>query len=190
MDALVHALESLMSRNGNPYAEGLALQVIRTVHCWLPAAVSDGADMEARSQMLLAAHVAGLAFGSGTGLGLCHALAHSISAHTHATHGVALTVVLPAVLGFNLPSSADKLALAAGSLGVPGSSADDGARAAISTIENLGRYVVQQRTVSELGATETMIPALVRDTLSDIVIGNTPRTPSEEEVRELLVTTL
>jgi alcohol dehydrogenase class IV len=50
--------------------------------------------------------------------------------------------------------------------------------------------VVQQRTVSELGVTETMIPALVRDTLSDIVIGNTPRTPSEEEVRELLVTTL
>ncbi len=190
MDALVHALEALVSRNGNPYAEGLALQVIRTVHRWLPAAVSDGTNIEARSQMLLAAHVAGRAFGSGTGLGLCHALAHSVSARTGAAHGVALTVVLPAVLEFNLPASADKLALAAVSLGVPDGSEKGGARAAISAVGDLGRGVVKQRTLSELGVTEAMIPTLVRDTLSDIVLVNTPRTPSEEEIHELLVAAL
>ena len=190
MDAMVHALEALMSRNGNPYAEGLALQVIRTILRWLPTAVSDGTNIEARSQMLLAAHVAGLAFGSGTGLGLCHALAHSISARTGAAHGVALTVALPTVLEFNLPTSSDKLTLAASSLGVLDGSDEDSARAAISRIESLGLNVVKQRTLSELGVTEAMIPTLVRDTLSDIVIGNTPRAPSGEDVRELLATTL
>ncbi len=190
MDALVHALEALVSRNGNPYAEGLALQVVRTVNRWLPGAVAEGTDIEARSQMLLAAHVAGRAFGSGTGLGLCHALAHSISARTGAAHGVALTVVLPPVLTFNLPASTDKLALAAGSLDLSGGSDEKSALAAVSAIEGLGRSVVNERTLSELGVTEAMIPTLVRDTLSDIVIGNTPRTPSGEEVRELLAANL
>ena len=190
MDALVHALEALVSRNGNPYAEGLALQVIRTVHRWLPAAVSDGTNIEARSQMLLAAHVAGRAFGSGTGLGLCHALAHSVSARTGAAHGVALTVMLPPVMGFNLPKSADKLALAAGSLNVSDGSDEKSARTAVSAIEDLARGVVKERTLSALGVKEAMIPTLVRDTLSDIVLVNTPRTPSEEEIRELLVAAL
>lgn len=190
MDAMVHALEALMSRNGNPYAEGLALQVIRTVHRWLPAAVSDGKDIEARSQMLLTAHLAGLAFGSGTGLGLCHALAHSISARTGAAHGAALTVVLPQVLNFNLPTGVDKLALAASSLGLEDGSEENNARAAISAIEDLGRQMVRQQALSEVGVEEAMIPTLIRDTLSDIVISNTPRMPSEEDVRGLLINAL
>jgi len=190
MDALVHALEALVSRNGNPYAEGLALQVVRTVNRWLPAVVADGTDIEARSQMLLAAHVAGRAFGSGTGLGLCHALAHSVSARTGAAHGAVLTVMLPGVLAFNLSASADKLALAAASLDVSGGFREKSAWAAISAIEGLGRSMVKERNLSDFGVTEAMIPTLVQDTLSDIVLGNNPRTPSGEDVRELLAANL
>ena len=59
VDAMTHSLESLLSRNPNPFAEAIALGVIRTVGEWLPRAVDDGTDLEARSQMLLAAHLAG-----------------------------------------------------------------------------------------------------------------------------------
>ena len=59
VDALTHSLESLLSRNPNPFAEGMALQVIRTVRQWLPSAVTDGADLEARAQLLVASHLAG-----------------------------------------------------------------------------------------------------------------------------------
>src|SRR6516164_322926 len=64
MDALVHALESCMSRRANPWAEGIALQAIRMISAHLPRAVADGSDREARSQMLLASHLAGIAFAS------------------------------------------------------------------------------------------------------------------------------
>lgn len=49
IDALTHALESLMSRNAYPYADGLALQVVRMVADWLPITVENGAYVEARS---------------------------------------------------------------------------------------------------------------------------------------------
>ncbi|HET7480304.1 MAG TPA: iron-containing alcohol dehydrogenase, partial [Rubrobacteraceae bacterium] len=189
VDALTHALEALMSRNGNPYAEGLALQVIRMVATWLPVAVRDGDDVEARSRMLMAAHLAGLAFGSGTGLGLCHAIAHSISARLEAAHGVALASVLPQVMAFNLPASADELALAATSLGVsdPGAGLEANAAAAVEAVERLVAEVMGRLTPGSLGVTGDVLPVLVRDTIEDGVISNTPRMPSPEEVESLLV---
>lgn len=188
MDALVHALEALMSGNANPYADGVSLQVIRMVNRWLPEVLADGANLEARSQMLLASHMAGRAFSSGTGLGLCHGLAHSVSGRTHAAHGVALTVVLPHVLRFNLPVSLEKLALIAGSMGVANSSAggEEAAVSAVEAIEEFSRSIIKERTLTELGVKEDMIPGLVRDIIRDPVLGNTPRMPDPEEVREVL----
>ncbi len=187
MDAMVHALEALVSRGANPYADGVALKVIGMVNRWLPVAVADGDDIEARSQMLLASHMAGLAFSSGTGLGLCHAIAHSISAHTGAVHGVALTAVLTEVMEFNLPTSSEKLALAARSLEVADSSAseEENASAAISAIDILARKGFGGATYS-MGITGELLPRVVEDTLSDLVIGNTPRMPSAEDVRGIL----
>jgi alcohol dehydrogenase len=185
VDALVHALESLVSVSPNPYAEGLSLQVIRTVHAWLPEAVADGNDLEARSQMLLAAHLAGLAFASGTGLGLCHALAHPLGARVEAVHGLALGAVLPGVLRFNLPTSADKLALAAQSLRVADASATDqaNAEAAIRTLEMLVSGVLGEVRIS---LPDELRPTIVRDALEDLVLANTPRQPTATEVEELL----
>ncbi len=192
IDALTHALESLMSRNPNPYAEGLALQVIRMVSEWLPAAVHDGGDVEARSQMLLAAHLAGLAFSSGTGLEVCHAVAHSLSARLDVAHGVALAAVLPAVMTFNLPSSTRELALAASSMGVydTSGSEEENARAAIATTEALVWDLISRRTLASLGVTEDLLPTLAQDTLEDGVLLNTPRMPSGEEVENLLASAL
>ncbi len=191
MDTLVHALEALMSRSSNPYADGVSLQVVRMVSRWLPVVLSDGSNLEARSQMLLASHMAGRAFSSGTGLGLCHGLAHSISARTHAAHGVALTVVLPYVLRFNLPASLEKLVLAANSLGVasPDGGKED-ALSAITAIEELAGKAIEERTLADLGVVEDMIPGLVRDIVQDPVLGNTPRMPDEAEIRDILAAAL
>ena len=191
MDALVHALEALMSLSANSYADGVSLQVIRMVNRWLPVSLADGSNLEARSQMLLASHMAGRAFSSGTGLGLCHGLAHSISGRTHAVHGVALTVTLPHVLRFNLPVSVDKLAFIARSLGVadPDGGEKD-ALAAITTVEELAQRAVRERTLTELGVTEDMIPGLIQDIIRDPVLGNTPRMPDPGEVREILFAAL
>lgn len=192
MDALVHALEALMSRAANPYAEGVSLQVVSLVNWWLPAALENGADLEARSQMLLASHMAGRAFSSGTGLGLCHGLAHSISARTHAAHGIALTVTLPHVLRFNLPTSGEKLALVAKSLNVangPGNGSED-AFSAIAAIEQLASRIIEERTLTDVGVKEAMIPDLANSIVLDPVLGNTPRMPDKKQVREILLAAL
>jgi alcohol dehydrogenase class IV len=176
MDALTHALESLASRRANPYAHALGLEVVRVVSRWLPAAVADGGDLEARSQLLLAAHMAGLAFGT-TGLGLCHAVGHALSARLGVPHGVALAVALPHVLAFNAPAVPETDAEVAAAMGA----ASAGAAAAAMAIE-LG---LPQR-LSDLGCAPDLIPVLVKDALIDEVIFNTPRTPSSEELTALL----
>lgn len=192
VDALTHALESLMSINANPYAQGLCLEVIRTVGRWLPVAVETGEDLEARAQMLLASHLAGLAMGSGTGLGLCHAVAHPLGARLGAPHGVALAAVLGRVLRFNLPASAGRLALAAGSLDVvdPRLPTEGNALAAIAAIEALVDRVLPAVTLSGLGVTRDNLATLVQDTVDDVVMANTPRRPTATEVEDLMVSAL
>ena len=102
IDAMTHSLESLLSANPNPFAEAMALGVIRTIGTWLRRAVADGTDIEARSQMLMASHLAGVGQASGTGVGLVHALGHSIGTRGAVAHGTALAAVLPEVLRFYL----------------------------------------------------------------------------------------
>jgi alcohol dehydrogenase class IV len=180
MDALTHAMESLASRRANPYAHALGLEVVGLVSRWLPAAVADGRDLEARSQLLLAAHMAGLAFGT-TGLGLCHAIGHALGARLGAAHGVALAVALPHVLAFNAPWVAEIDAEAA--LAMSSATGTDGAAA-------LAIALALPQTLSELGCTPELIPALVQDALVDEVILNTPRTPTPEELTALLESAL
>lgn len=176
IDALTHALESLVSARRNPYAHALGLEVVRSVSRWLPAAVANGQDLEARSRLLLAAHMAGLAFAS-TGLGLCHAVGHALSARLGVAHGVALAVVVPHVLAFNRPAVAELDAEVAAAM-----SGTSAAAAASALSERLGL----PRTLADLGCTSELIPALVQDALADDVILNAPRPPSAEELTALL----
>jgi alcohol dehydrogenase class IV len=176
MDAFTHALESLSARRANPFARGLALEVVRMVARWLPVAVADGGDLEARSQMLLAAHMAGLAFVT-TGLGLCHAIGHALSARLGTAHGVALAVALPHVIAFNEPVSAEVHAEVAAAM-----AADSASAAARRLSSRLG----MPHTLGELGCTPELVPVLVQDALADDVLANTPRTPTPEELTALL----
>ena len=188
IDAMTHSLESLLSRNPNPFAEAIALAVIRTVGEWLPRAVADGSDIEARSQMLVASHLAGLGQASGTGVGLVHALGHAIGARGRLPHGTALAAVLPEVLAFDIDVRSRELALVGVALGVaaPSDRPATAARAAIAGILALLRTVDQRRTLRELGLDAAMIPVIVRDALDDPAINNTPRMPSADEATAIL----
>jgi alcohol dehydrogenase len=188
IDAITHSLESLLSRNPNPFAEAIALSVIRTIGTWLPRAVADGSDIEARSQMLVASHLAGLGQASGTGVGLVHALGHSIGARGRLPHGTALAAVLPEVLAFDIDVRTRELALVGIALGVasPSDAPNRAARAAVEGILALIRAVDQRRTLRELGIEAAMFPVIVRDALDDAAINNTPRMPTEAEAGAIL----
>ncbi|MCD2196616.1 iron-containing alcohol dehydrogenase [Actinomycetospora endophytica] len=130
VDALVHALESLVSRGRSPVSEAFAVEALRRVWRWLPAAVGDGADGTARAEMLVGAHLAGQAL-TRSGLGLVHALGHAITAHHGVVHGRALGLVLPEVVAWSL----DGTGIVSGDTGP-----DDGAWARVA--ETLGVPVV------------------------------------------------
>jgi alcohol dehydrogenase len=188
VDALTHSLESLLSRSPNPFAEAIALQVIRTVREWLPRVVADGTDLEGRSELLLASHLAGLGQASGTGVGAVHAIGHAIGTRGRLPHGTALAAVLPEVLATYLDVRDRELALVAVALGVAGPSDPpvEAARAAIAGLDALLRRVDQRRTLAELGLGPQMHAVIAADALDDAAIANSPRLPTESEIRGIL----
>jgi alcohol dehydrogenase len=195
VDALTHSLESLLSRNGNPFAESMAIGVIRTVHEWLPRAVADGTELEARSQLLMAAHLAGVGQASGTGVGLVHAFGHALWTRGKLPHGTALAVVLPEVLGFY--AAADglrdrELALVGVALRAA-SPTEQAATAAAAAIGELRRFLAslgQRRSLRSLGFDDGALDVVAQDAIDDAVIRNSPRLPTLVEARAILASAL
>jgi alcohol dehydrogenase len=191
VDALTHSLESLLSANPNPFAEAMALQVIRTVSSWLPVVVADGSNMEARGQLLLASHLAGLGQASGTGVGLVHAIGHALGTRGRLPHGTALAAVLPEVLAFYADHAGlrdRELALVAVSIGAA-SPTDDwavAARAGIAGLDAFLRRVGQRPTLAELGVGEELFGVIARDAVDDPAIANSPRLPDAGQVEAIL----
>jgi len=106
VDALVHAIEAYSVPAWNPLCDGLALEAMALIATALPAAVHDGADLEARGRMLVASCLAGVAFLKG--LGLVHAMSHMVGAVHDTHHGLTNAVLLPTVLRFNRESLGEK----------------------------------------------------------------------------------
>ena len=114
-DALGHAIEAFaaVSREPSPdialtrvfvgknaLSDVYARSAIRLIFEWLPKAVRDGDDLEARSAVMLASTMAGLAFGT-AGTGAAHAIQYPIGALTHTAHGLGIGVLLPYTMAFN-----------------------------------------------------------------------------------------
>ncbi len=121
MDALSHALEAYCCTMFHPMADGIALEAMRLVKDWLPRAVRDGADLEARAHMLAAASMGAVAFQKG--LGAMHAMSHPCSAVYDTHHGLTNAVLMPYVLAWNRPAVEDKLIHLARVLALPSASA-------------------------------------------------------------------
>lgn len=192
IDAMTHSLESLLSANPNPFAESTALGVIRTVAMWLPRAVSDGTDLEARSQMLLASHLAGVGQASGTGVGLVHALGHALGTRGRLPHGTALAVVLPEVLDFYRGVRDRELALVGVALRVASPTEDEAtaAGAAIGAVRRLCEQVGQRPTLRGLGFDERSLDLVAEDAIIDAAIRNSPRLPTPAQARSILAAVL
>ena len=99
MDALSHNLEAFCSPGYHPMAEGIAIEGIRLIKEYLPTAVTDGGNIEARTQMIVASTMGATAFQRG--LGGMHALAHPLGATYDAHHGMLNAILMPYVLKAN-----------------------------------------------------------------------------------------
>jgi alcohol dehydrogenase len=187
MDALTHAVESYLSVRANPWSAGIALQVVRMVSEYLPRAYADGTDREARGQMLLAAHLAGVAMAS-TGLGACHAIGHALGGRFNVAHGVALTVVLPEVLSFSLPASVSRLAELSFALGAgaTAAAAEENAAAAVAAVASLAEAVGMKYRLADLGVGTADFELIAADALADEVLANAPLKPAAADITRIL----
>jgi len=122
MDALSHSLEAWCSPVYHPMAEGIAIEGIRLVREYLPEAVSDGSNLEARTQMLVASMMGATAFQRG--LGAMHALAHPLGALYDAHHGTLNAVLMPYVLLANRSAIEERIARLARCIGLSDPSFD------------------------------------------------------------------
>jgi len=184
IDALTHAIESLTSKGRTPISAAYAHEAIKLISKALPIAVKEGANVDARGDMLMGAHLAGLAL-TLSGLGLVHGIAHSVSAHVGAAHGEALATVLPEVMEFNSREVSDIYATVGNDLGVSANSAT-----AIEAVRDLSESINIRNSLSHYGVKKEMIGDITKTVLADSVTGNNPIDPTDSEVQAILTSRL
>jgi alcohol dehydrogenase len=99
MDAFSHANEALSEKKNTPHSDMLSYEVIRLVSRWLPVAVKDGKNMDARENLSLAANYAGISFNE-SGVHIGHSTAHALGHTYHIAHGIGCALVTPPTIEF------------------------------------------------------------------------------------------
>jgi len=168
MDALSHSLEAYCAPSYHPMAEGVAVEGMRLIKGWLPRAVSNGADLEARSHMLVASSMGATAFQKG--LGAMHSLSHPCSANLGTHHGLTNAVVMPYVLEWNRAAIEDKLARLASWLGLP----DRSFAGFQAWVLELRRQIGIPHTLAGIGLTEEHAAPFAPQAFVDPSTGGNP----------------
>ncbi len=165
LDVLAHAMEAYTSLNATPFSDMLAAEAMRLVGKSLLAAYAKGENIEARTDMLYAATIAGLAFSSG-GLGAIHALSFVLE-HFGLGHAKSVSVMMPHVMDYNRLGAAEKYRSVAGFLGedVAGIAACNGAELAVSAVERLLREMNVSSRLTDYGISKDDVPAMVASTM-------------------------
>jgi hypothetical protein len=168
MDALAHCLEAYCAPSYHPMAEGIAVEGMRLVKEWLPRAVTDGSDIEARAHMLVAASMGATAFQKG--LGAIHSLSHPVGALYDTHHGLTNAVVMPYVLDYNRAAIEDRLARLAAWLGLP----EPSFQAVMDWVLGLRRDLEIPHTLAELGVTGQRLDEMSVMAAQDPTAGGNP----------------
>ena len=151
MDALTHAIEGLITLGAWEMSDMFETKAIEMIAKWLPKAVENPSDIEARDGMATAQYIAGMAF-SNVGLGLVHGMAHPLGAYYDIPHGVANALLLPFVMEYNKEAAKAKYRTIAEAMGVDTSSMsdDEAADAAVKAVKDLAIRVRIPQHLSEI----------------------------------------
>ena len=186
MDALTHAVEAYVSIGAHTLTDHSALESIRVISQWLPVAVEQGDNLEARDKMACGQFLAGMAFNS-AGLGLVHAMAHQPGATHDLPHGVCNAILLPAVCEFNAETNPERFRGVAEAMGGDTSRLSDkeAAALAVKLIKELSDRVRIPSGFETLGVKEEDIDVWITKALNDVCIGSNPRQTTAEDVKTI-----
>ncbi len=186
-DVLTHAVEAFTAKNAGAISDLFAREAFSSAYASLPASYAGRKDV--RLKVHIASTMAGIAF-SQSGLGLCHAMAHSLGGLFHVPHGRLNAVLLPAIIGCNSHVAPKKYAELARAAGMGGS-------ADTIAVRNLKNGLVRLRR--ELNLPETLVQAgvdpravwrnageIVKATLADPCCATNPMPVEDFLVRRIL----
>jgi alcohol dehydrogenase class IV len=181
MDALAHCFEAYCVDAFHPLADGIALEGLRIINTYLPRAVANGGDLEARAYMFAAASMGATAFQKG--LGAIHAISHPVGARYDTHHGLTNGVVFPYVLICNRSAIETKLASIARALDLPGRDF----ASVLAWILDFRKRLGVPHTLGELGLKEVDAKAIAADAVKDPTAGSNPRTLNEGEFERVIL---
>jgi 4-hydroxybutyrate dehydrogenase len=185
MDALTHNLEAYVAKGEHPLADAIAIDGMRRIAAHLERAVHDGHDLQAREQMLLGSAFGAIAFQKG--LGACHSVAHALTPVAGTHHGLANSLMLPTVVGFNRSAAEERLADAAVALGAdPKMGAQERAQLCAELVDDLRGACGLPRHLSQAGVRREMIPKIVEKALADACHLSNPRPVTKADFERLV----
>lgn len=186
MDALTHAIETIVTPGAYPVSDATALAAVKIIFDYLPRAVENGHDIEAREQMVYAVFLGGIAF-SNAGLGNVHAMAHQLGGIYNLPHGVCNAMLLPYVEEENAKYVPEKFVSIANVLGydVEGKSAQECAAFVVDSMKELAKKVGIPATLGELGVNDVDFDLLAENAMKDICAPGNPVEFTKEQIIEL-----
>lgn len=185
MDAFTHCLESYTCPVFHPICDAIAIHGMELVIRYLERATRDGADIEARGNLQVAATMGAIAFQKD--LGAAHSLAHPLSTEFGLNHGLANALVLPAVMRFNIEVAASHYARVAGLFGVETrllSEAEAAAKSVAEVEAFVGRLGIQ-RGLRNYGVTRESFTTLARKAFDDPCHKTNIRAATEEDLLKM-----
>ena len=180
MDALTHAIEGYITRGAWEMSDMFHLKAIEIIGKNLRKAVEN--DPDGREGMALGQYIAGMGF-SNVGLGIDHAMAHTLSAYYDVPHGVACAMLLPISMEFNKDVTGTKykdIAVALGVKGIENMTIEEYRNAAIEAVKKLSVDVGIPTKCEKI--TEDDLDSLATDALKDACYPGNPKEATKEEV--------
>ena len=179
-DAMVHAIESFLVPGFHPLCDAMALESLSLIARWLPVAVAEPSNINARGGMHVGSCLAGIAFLKG--LGLVHAISHMVGAEFNTHHGNTNAILLPVILRFNLPGMDEKVRRMAEAMEI----SDHSVTGFIAAIEAILDEIRIPKSLSEIGVPIDCAERIAVKALKDSAAKTNPRSASLGEVRELI----
>jgi len=188
LDVLAHAMDAAIAPSGNEYTDPLALKAIEMVFQWLPKAYQNGDDREARFRMIIAANIAGIAFGM-SGCHLTHSFGHSLGAVYEMHHGMCVGFFIPQSFQF-CSKVTDKHLRICKALDIPAPNAEEGLKNLVAKVRAFLTKLNVPLALKDFGITkedfEKKLPKLVEYSYGDISCYLSPRPITAEQCEKVM----
>ncbi len=186
VDAWVHGFESFVAKGSQPHSQALGVEAIQIINRTLPRVVEEPNDLEARSQMLVASNLSGMALAMSY-LGLAHSTANPLTRVAGIEHGLAVGMMLPYVIQFNEPVASNKYIRIVNQIFERGGPSEP-KEATLNLASSVKRFLVNLGFPEDLkraGVCEESLPEMAVEALTQATVKSNPREASLEDIMQI-----